>query len=171
MEAPYVNDKYAVGVWIFSRITYSSFFSTFGLRSWDGNDNEIKAYAHASGNNAMYDPKVKPKLADAAGHKIVVAKDRTGASFGWWVEDSRKEDLVNQILGVDFRPPVSEDHVANAIRATVVQLRQPTNVLRVGDATQQRTGPPRLFLGAQHDIDWHLGHLREFKKSGRLPLG
>ena len=27
----------------------------------------------------MYDPKVKPKLVDAAGHKIVVAKDRSGA--------------------------------------------------------------------------------------------
>jgi Zn-dependent metalloprotease len=56
MEPGYVGDKYAAGVWIFSKITYASFFATFGLRSWDGNDNEIKAYAHASGDNAMYNP-------------------------------------------------------------------------------------------------------------------
>ncbi len=44
---------------------------------------------------AMVDPKVKPKLADVGGHKIVVAKDKGGRqSFGYWVEDSRKEDLV-----------------------------------------------------------------------------
>ena len=43
---------------------------------------------------AMYDPKVKPKLVDVAGHKIVVARSRGGQTFGWWVEDSRKEDVV-----------------------------------------------------------------------------
>jgi hypothetical protein len=37
------------------------------------------------------DPKVKPKYADADGHKIVLAKQVTGTFFAWWVD---KEDLV-----------------------------------------------------------------------------
>jgi hypothetical protein len=41
--------------------------------------------------NSRNDPKVKPKYADADGHKIVIGKQPTGSFFAWWVD---KEDLV-----------------------------------------------------------------------------
>ncbi len=66
---------------------------------------------------AMYDPKTKPKAIDAAGHKIVLAKDKDGKAFAWWVEDSRKEDLI-LIPGGAGDPVVAAENVLASLDGT-----------------------------------------------------
>ncbi len=68
--------------------------------------------------------KAKPKVVDVAGHKIVVQKGEGTSAVAWWVEDSRKEDLV-------FIPPApGEAIVVNAATAILATLdgQQPSAV-------------------------------------------
>ena len=85
----------------------------------------------------MNDPKGKPKIVDVAGHKIVVAKGRGGQFFGWWVEDSRKEDLV-------MVPPAGERGV---------DPRAAANVLAALDGTKPdaEADPARQALAKEED--------------------
>lgn len=54
VESAYLGDPNGVSLWLFARLTYTYLFAGYGIRSWDGNDGEIKAYAHASAPNARY---------------------------------------------------------------------------------------------------------------------
>ena len=50
----YVGDVNATSLWLFARLTYADFLAQFGIHSWDENDGQIKAYAHANAPNARY---------------------------------------------------------------------------------------------------------------------
>jgi hypothetical protein len=54
LAAAYLNDVRAAATWKFAKQTYESFFYGYGIRSWDENDGEIKAYPHANAPNARY---------------------------------------------------------------------------------------------------------------------
>jgi len=59
------------------------------------------------------DPKVKPKIVDVAGHKIVVQKGTKGGFEGWWVDEARKEDLI-------LIPPVSSEALVVKTAGTIL---------------------------------------------------
>ncbi len=44
--------------------------------------------------SSRLDPKVKPKITDVDGHKIVLQKLDDGTFSAYWVDDARKEDLI-----------------------------------------------------------------------------
>ena len=50
------------------------------------------AFARVASSGA--DPGVKAKSLDIGGHKIVLQKTPDGEFYAWWIEDTRKEDLV-----------------------------------------------------------------------------
>jgi len=54
VTSAYASDLNGSSVWLFARRTYVFLANGFGIHSWDGNDGEIKAYAHASAPNAQY---------------------------------------------------------------------------------------------------------------------
>ena len=80
--------------------------------------------------NSLYDPKVKPKAVDVAGHKIVVAKGRDGRFFGWWVDDARKEDLI-------LIPPEKNEQAILAAAANVLAALDGTKPDAQADPTRQ----------------------------------